>query len=471
MATNPSDNPRTQYLETLNSTLDTFFTVDDLGGYRQRAGNGEGPLHTLVGVLTNLRSYLARMMALIESDRVVGSTKLPKAYARRTLIDRAAEDVEVILRALQQRMPPLSLNDALVQRLKLADRLAFAALKPVLSTEAGGLLSDEDAMLRPTTAVTYFQKANSIRVIPYAPVALIGIPFSAATCTQDLLAIPHEAGHYVYWHEPLARGSLNGSLARHFWDQPAWVSAWQEEIFADVYGTLVGGPYMALNFQDILADTRRERFVTDDGDHPVAVARAAVFTSTLRAIGYGDVADKIDAEWETVVRDTYGPTTEAVIGGQPVALALIREHLDTVVQRIVDFDLYHMRKPIAGTWSWDQPSSAPPEVDLARYKANFDAYLETLEGAMLQAHVKPDDDLALPFLEIGQELEVPVMRLVRPGVGELSKQKLGAIGGKLDDFLTRAEEDDRPLDPALWAQLLSSGGWTTGPGEISTSGK
>ena len=470
METYLSDNPRTQYLETLNNTLDSFFTVEDLGGYRQRAGNGEGPLHTLVGVLTNLRAYLARMMALIESDKVVGSTKLPKAYARRTLIDRAAEDVEVILRALQQRMPPLSLNDALVQRLKLADRLAFAALKPVLSAEAGGLLQ-EDALLRPTTTVTYFQKANSIRVIPYAPVALIGIPFSAATCIQDLLAIPHEAGHYVYWHEPLARGSLNGSLARHFWDQPAWVSAWQEEIFADVYGTLVAGPYMAINFQDILADTRRERFVTDDGDHPVAVARAAVFTSTLRAIGYGAIAEQIDAAWDTVVTDTYGPTTEAMIGGQPVELAVIREHLDTVVQRIVDFDLYHMRKPIAGTWSWDQPSSAPPEVNLARYKANFDAYLEKLEGEMLQAHTKMGDDLALPFLEIDQEPEVPVMRLVRPGVGELSKQKLGATGNKLDDFLTRAEEDDRSLDPALWAQLLSSGGWTTGPGEISTSGK
>ena len=161
MATHPSDSQRTLYLETLNNTLDTFFTVDDLGGYRRRAGNGEGPLLTLVGVLTSLKVYLARMMALIESDRVIGSTKLPKTYARRTLIDRAAEDVEVILRALQQRMPPLSLSDALVQRLKLADCLAFAALKPVLPSEAGGLMPGEDAMLRPTTAVTYFQNREA----------------------------------------------------------------------------------------------------------------------------------------------------------------------------------------------------------------------------------------------------------------------------------------------------------------------
>ena len=34
METYLSDNPRTQYLETLNNTLDTFFTVEDLGGYR-----------------------------------------------------------------------------------------------------------------------------------------------------------------------------------------------------------------------------------------------------------------------------------------------------------------------------------------------------------------------------------------------------------------------------------------------------
>lgn len=467
MTTYPSVNVRTLYIDRLNETLDGFFNVEDLRSYRDLAGNGEGPLHTLVGVLTNLQAYQARMMALFEDNKVLGSTELPKAYARRTLIDRAAEDLEVVLRALAQRMPPLSLNLDWVQRLKLADRLAFAALKPVMSDRIGGLLPEDVAMLRPTTAVTYFQKANSIRVIPYAPVALIGIPFSAATYDQDLLAIPHEIGHYVYWHEPLERGSLNGSLARHFWDQPAWLSAWQEEIFADVYGALVAGPYMAIDFQDILADTSRTRFITDDGEHPVSIARAYVFTSVLRAIGYDGVAGEIDAKWKQTVEATYGPTEEAVVGGQVLPLEEIIGRLDTVVRRIVNFDLPHMKIPAADTWSWGATTAGSEPVDLTRYQSNFETYVASyLTGANAtgaQASVAP----GLPFLEVDRM----TTRLVLPGQGSLEPHALGETGSKLDEYLLAAEKEVRPIEPAVWYQLLSSGGWTTGPGDIITSGK
>ncbi len=473
MTTYQSDSVRTLYLDQLNDALETFFSMEGPRGKDELTGKGEGALRTLVSVFANLQAYHARMTALIEKDWVVGSPDLPKTYARRTLIDRAAEDTEVILRALTQRIPPL--KDTLEPRLRLADRLAFAALTPVMSEEVGGRLPDEAAMLRPTTAVTYFQKATSVRVIPYAPVALIGVPFSSVTCYQDLLAIPHEIGHYVYWHEPLARGSLNGSLARHFWDQPAWVSAWQEEIFADVYGMLVAGPYMAINFQEILADTKREQFITDDGEHPVSLARAYVFTAVLRAVSYDAVADEIDTMWQNLVKKTYGSTYKAFVGDQQLPLKTIVGHIDTVVRRIVNFDLPHVKQRAAGTWSWDKDTTGSGVVDLARYKANFEDYvranfeddvapvLSQTDTGGTQAAAPPEP----PILKV----EGKTVSLVGQEQGSRKLHSLGKTGSKLDEFLDSAITEKRQIGPAIWYQLLSSGGWTTGPGDVITSGK
>ncbi len=185
----------------------------------------------------------------------------------------------VIATAAAQR---LFANDKMAERFRQADLLAQKAIQPAI---AAGLLPEG------TIAVTFMAHGARARVIPYAAVALIAIPFTAAIADEDLLATAHEAGHYVYWHGQFDDPTLDKQLIDA--GVPTWCRQWAEEIFADVYGTVVAGAPYALSGQDILLDERPEAFLHDDGDHPVAPLRPRLYGKVLAKKG-GD-------------NDTWGP--------------------------------------------------------------------------------------------------------------------------------------------------------------------
>ncbi|HMN30973.1 MAG TPA: hypothetical protein PKE45_22650, partial [Caldilineaceae bacterium] len=199
---------------------------------------------TLTTLLASLQAFGKSQMDFflcgLQKDpkyRLEPSAEYPWEYVFRTTVDQIGYDMDVLSRAFQQRMPAL-MSPAMLKTLDLADRLAYRALKPALDH---GLI-DHD-----TTVVTYFQKAVNVRLVPYAPVALIGIPFSAVKSMRDLLAIPHEVGHYVFRDGRVRDGRFadsrfSSALYSRFAHQPPWFNAWLEEIFADMYGLLVGGP-------------------------------------------------------------------------------------------------------------------------------------------------------------------------------------------------------------------------------------
>ena len=99
------------------------------------------------------------------------------------IIEQTSHDLALIQRAADQRM---SSSPRMRETLADADKLAMVALRPAWQY---GIIDKPDAVL------TYFEKAAEFYNIPYAKVALISIPLTAATVRQDLLAIPHEAGH------------------------------------------------------------------------------------------------------------------------------------------------------------------------------------------------------------------------------------------------------------------------------------
>src|SRR5512139_1695382 len=157
-----------------------------------------------------------------------------------SVLDQVGFDIAVIDRAILQRVSGTSL---MKERLAIADRLAWSALQLAVSA---GLLPDEKL----PTVVTYFQKSPDIRVIPYAPVALLGIPYSCQQLDRDLLATPHEVGHYVFGHgvygeQPL-RKYLLSQVEKIVPDEQSpdyqRLVHWFEETFADVYGVCVAGP-------------------------------------------------------------------------------------------------------------------------------------------------------------------------------------------------------------------------------------
>jgi hypothetical protein len=215
--------------------------------------------------------------------------------------DQIDFDIAAIDNAILQRISGTSL---MKECLEIADGLAWSALQ--LAVNVGLLPAGK------VTAVTYFQKSPNIRVIPYAPVALIGIPYSAQQLKRDLLATPHEVGHYVFGHGMYQGQSLRQYLVAQLDQlvpqQPDHdrFKHWLEEIFADVYGACVAGPVMALDFQDLQLHTGRKQFITDDEDHPTPILRPNLHLQVLRkrnATDWGAWADVLEANWKARLKE------------------------------------------------------------------------------------------------------------------------------------------------------------------------
>ncbi len=210
-----------------------------------------------------------------------------------TTLNQIATDLATIERAIDQR------RDRKIKQeiLKQADVLASDALG----------LAKKLGLIETVCPITYLYKVPSIHVIPYAPVALIGVPYSVISSREghletlrDYLAIPHEVGHYIYWHGHKKNSGdkfydiLYDDLESKYKqddvpgepgepDRPVQhlYAHWLEEIFADVYACLVGGMATARSIQTILLDNLPARSLVDDGEHPIARLRPYIYISVL----------------------------------------------------------------------------------------------------------------------------------------------------------------------------------------------
>ena len=266
----------------------------------------------------------------------------PPQYVFRAILDQASYDLEVIKRAADQRE-----SDDLKPYLEAADNLANQALQ----------LARDLKLIDPGTgAITYFQKSTTIRVIPYAKVALIGVPLTAMSTDIDYLAIPHEIGHYVFRHGKYNDERIWAYFRRAVARYPAWRYNWVEEIFSDVYGCLVGGPVMALDFQDIQFEVTSDDFVLDDGHHPVPVLRPEIYFKVLEKTNQGNTKTVLSDHW-TESKNTRGdPDVFTTQEGEVVELKNGGPKLENVVDKIVKMLVGARPRLTWLTWSDDTPN-------------------------------------------------------------------------------------------------------------------
>src|SRR5215208_6611036 len=94
------------------------------------------------------------------------------------------EEWDTIRHALEQRENP-RYQETLIE----LDKLAFECLAPLFGNEKiqKGIFA-------------YFHKLFDIKRFVFSHTPLIGAPFSALHSPEDWLAIPHEAGHYIFWN-------------------------------------------------------------------------------------------------------------------------------------------------------------------------------------------------------------------------------------------------------------------------------
>jgi hypothetical protein len=282
------------------------------------AGTDDPTVIFIRSALNSLESFAEQLINYFRADRP-RPPQLTRDYALRVILNQVGHDVSLYSQAFFQRT---GVGERMQQALKVADAVADAMLKPARDQHMFVTPVWQDPDFNKPVVVTYAQKSPSIRVIPYAPIALIAFPYSCVkyvrggedkSVMRDFLAVAHEVGHYVYRHGRLPE--TNKSAWLHIYralprmmheltptisrDDAEWAKRWVEESFADVYGCRVAGPIMALNFQDFLLENNDDlAFITDDDKHPSPNVRGEIFTQTLERMN-------VEETWPARMRDRW----------------------------------------------------------------------------------------------------------------------------------------------------------------------
>ena len=227
----------------------------------------------------------------------------PPAYVYGLIAEQVAYDVDEILRAYSQRKIAEILNPSASKikaktNLQFADRLGYQILIPAILNIA----------VKPATVFTYFQKSTRIRLIPYACVAFVGIPYSAMEDANDYVTLAHELGHFVYRYG-VFEDKRNRIRQLRDIDQTQWYGPWLEEIFADIFGCLFAGPRIAKSCQNLQRQMHARWFNVDNGEHPAPFLRPYIYIDTLKelaklwSINLTNVTDSLETSWEDHLRN------------------------------------------------------------------------------------------------------------------------------------------------------------------------
>lgn len=171
--------------------------------------------------------------------------------------------------------------------------------------------------------VVYFEKLFRISRSIYAShIPVISIPLTDYDQPENWQSLAHEFSHHIFWNgfSPDESGGIqekiNSSITPELFS-PAMTSArtsrgrsprqreiraalwkmWLEEVFADVYGTLLAGSSYAISAQERMAEqvNRRQDFLMADHHHPCVFLRPYIALYTLECVadhrnaGYSEV--------------------------------------------------------------------------------------------------------------------------------------------------------------------------------------
>lgn len=296
-------------------------------------------------------------------------TLAPLHLLRRCSQNIAADHMIIQQAAMQRRWEQGEQNTkptmgAQARELLHMDKLAIKAISPFQH-----LLPGHPAQ---PAIITYLSDRTHIHSLPYTDrFILVGVsydrvPPAAGTLGEEaspgnefyayeLLAIPHEVGHYVYQHGALPDGRTFVDLSKQFEDNNPYYR-WCEEIFADLYGCIVAGPLSVLGLQALLTSIDRERAWKDDEVHPTPALRLFILTEILRILpvisakmqkdahnrkwngpdNFDEVKKELDKRWATTI-EQWGYKRVDPGEGRPTRLYLPDESA-TYLDRLVNVE-------------------------------------------------------------------------------------------------------------------------------------
>ena len=237
--------------------------------------------------------------------------------------------------------------------------------------------------------ILYFEKSFQISRHPYQTFPLLGIAQERFKY-DGRASLAHELGHHVFWNngdldeyakrlaairKKIAETLLGGSfpnvnfgnpvetqrdISSRFEQYSIW-SGWIEEVFADVFGTLIAGPQFAKSAQDVLIRERVGQpgdLIMGDGDHPAPALRPLISLAVLREIAEPQdefgieltrLIGQFDARWQPLWEEGLAEEASLARQGQPspllghtvgdnasvVTLSQLRERLESMVKLVL----------------------------------------------------------------------------------------------------------------------------------------
>lgn len=154
------------------------------------------------------------------------------------------------------------------------------------------------------------------------PVPVIGIPWYQTDRIFDSLVIAHEVGHIV--ERDFQLEDRVTSLLKAAVDPTrlaAW-TAWQSEVFADIFGCVCAGPAFVTNLLETIAvdaNVVQTDIQLDGtwGTYPTLFLRALVNMAALEQLGFPQQAAELEAGWRTLYQThemkTFEPDIPAVV--------------------------------------------------------------------------------------------------------------------------------------------------------------
>ncbi len=413
------------------------------------------------------------------------------------IIDQIGHDLALIQRIADQRLIAAAAgNRALLDALDAADKLAWLALEPAVRRKL---------IRKPDAVITYFEKSATSYTIPYADIALIAIPF---TCMMednhlDYLAIPHEVGHYVYRHlldvvkDELKRKATSFDIAERY---RSWIRTVFEELCADIYGCLIAGPVLAMDFEQLSLQNSQENFRSGDDVHPNAAIRPLLYCQILtndkvesltHVDSWKQIGLVLAARWKGRLRqrhtDTFIVNSSRVDGHTEVTQRQPRSiaadinlvpgsaaegrfgALGDATNLVIDALFSHVLSSAAPDtsqrpgWAGDIESGTQPEELFRKFES---WYWRTLQQAERGEETWAKGKHPYPA---EPEIVRPAPKLANP---QTWFDSVG-VRNNLRQYLERAAEipsgevkDPANMHPGEWGYILWAQGWTTeGPGD------
>jgi len=408
-----------------------------------------------------LSAFAAKQFRLFEKGFADGSLELdpqfPPAAIVEATICQVAFDIDVFLRILGQRDAD-DTTAAMRDGLNLADRLAADALAPAV----------RHGLIEETAVLTYFQKTPTVRLLPYVPLALIGIDLTAIQDPARLLAVAHEVGHHVYRQMTVNYAAdldeqvtdvIAQRVAASAGEQPpAWLLPWAEELFADVYSVLIAGPVAGLSMQAMLMGGSPAHLLHDDGDHPLGALRPQIVVLTLQKLAALDpaaaprlqnTAARLQDQWRAYLADqkialAFTPAG----GGSSVQLVAAHDQLRRYIDTLLDGPLAPLCHSAKGE-RWSRGLDAP-SASLGELYNQFTAACVRLRGG------------EAPELAVSDKKVVATPQLSGVKGGQ---RVVGEIGDPyLDGLRDEALAGKRTLSAGAWKAVFLAGDWVTEEG-------